>query len=174
MQSRFSWDDLRRFAATLMVKRGLAPAKASALATHQLWFDAVGAPSWGIARLASTLEALERKEWNGLGEAKFESERAAIATINGQNGVPALLAAQAAATSAEKARDFGIGRVRLRNVADPGPLAPFVAEPAIGPQIAMMIGPGPVWAFALTSEQGLPRIYDSRLAGDAKGGRSYC
>ena len=56
---RYRWDDLRRFAAALGGAVGLDPARALALASHLLWFDAAGAARLGIATLPDWLEMME-------------------------------------------------------------------------------------------------------------------
>src|SRR5262249_7152269 len=56
---RYRLDDLRRFAAALAAGLGIAPARASALATHLLWFDAAGAAPLGVATLTDVLEQLD-------------------------------------------------------------------------------------------------------------------
>ena len=84
--------------------------------------------------------------------------------------VSPLILERAAGLAVEKGRDAGVGLVRVENIGPTGPAAGVVAEMAIGPTMAIALGPGPSWALALPSEEGLPAVFDSALgAGPARG-----
>ena len=158
-------DDLRRFAASLAVVSGFAPARASALATQLLWFDAAGAPNFGIATLPNILGRIDSGEDDPKTEGVIRSEHAATLTLDARRGVASLILSRAASLAAEKARDVGVGLVRIVNLGPSGPAAGVVAEAAIGPEIAMAFGPGPHWALALPTSEGLPLVVDTALGG---------
>ncbi|MBX6314493.1 MAG: Ldh family oxidoreductase, partial [Isosphaeraceae bacterium] len=141
---RFRLDDLRHLAAALGAGVGLAPSRAAALATHLLWFDAAGAASFGIATLPDWLERIAARQVDPRAEGTIGLERAGTANLDGQNGVGPLILARAASLAAEKARDVGVGLVRVTGLGPTGPAAPAAAEIAIGPEAAALIGPGPV------------------------------
>ena len=162
---RYRLDELRRFAAALGVGAGLTPARAAALVTHLLWFDAAGAAGFGIAALPDWLERIDRGEIDPRAEGKLGPEHAGTLVLDGQGGVPPLILARAAGIAIEKARDVGIGIVRVTNLGPAGPAAPTAAEVAIGPEAAAVIGPGPAWSIALPSPAGLPLVVDSVLGG---------
>jgi LDH2 family malate/lactate/ureidoglycolate dehydrogenase len=144
---------------------GLLPARAAALATHLLWFDAAGARDFGIGTLPRWLEQVERGEVDANAEGRVRAERAGVAQFDGQGGVPPLVLARAAGVAIEKARDVGLGAVRVGHLGPAGPAAATAAEVAIGPEVALVLGPGPSWALALPSAEGLPAVFDSALAG---------
>ena len=161
-------DDLRRLAAGLASGVGVAPARASTLAAQLLWFDAAGASSHGIASLPTWLERIDRKEIDPKAEGRAHSEHAGTALFDAQNGIGPLVLAKAAGIASEKARDVGVGIVRVTNLGFSAPAAPIAAELAVGPFLAAVAGPGPSWALALPMPEGLPAVYDSALDDSAE------
>jgi LDH2 family malate/lactate/ureidoglycolate dehydrogenase len=166
---RYRLDDVRRHATELANGVGLAPVRAAALASHLLWFDAAGASTFGIATLPRWLERIEAREFDVAAEGKVLTERNGTAVLDGQAGVPPLLLERAAILAVEKARDAGVGLVRVVHIGPTGPAAALAAEIAIGPFWAWIMGPGPSFALALPSDQGLPAVYDPALAPGAVG-----
>lgn len=167
--THYRLDELRRFAATLAAKLGVAPPRASALASQLLWFDAAGASTFGIASLPSWLDRIDRREVDPLAEGRAHSEHAGTALFDGQNGLGPLVLARAAGIAAEKARDVGVGIVRVANLGPTGPSAPVAADLAVGPFVAAIAGPGPSWTVAVPMPEGLPAVYDSGLDGATAG-----
>ncbi len=161
--ARYRLDDLRRFAAALSVGVGVTPARALALATHLLWFDAAGAAPFGIETLPAWLERIEARHVDPGVEGKVRTEMTGTAVLDGQNGLPPLILARAGGLAIEKARDAGVGVVRVVHLGPAGPAASVTAEMAIGPFAGLALGPGPDWAVALPSEDGLPAVFDSAL-----------
>jgi LDH2 family malate/lactate/ureidoglycolate dehydrogenase len=163
LAARYRLDDLRRLASALVGSVGVAPARSTALASHLLWFDAVGASSHGIASLPGWLDRLDRKEIDAVAEGRAGFERAGTAVFDARNGLPPLALETAAGIASEKARDVGIGIVRVRNLGETGPAAPVAASLAIGPFVAIVAGPGASLTIALPTLDGLPVVHDSRL-----------
>jgi len=161
--TRYRLDDLRRFAAALATKLGVTPPRASALASQLLWFDAAGAGSHGIGSLPAWLARIERGEVDPKAEGRAHSEHAGTALFDGQRGLAPLILARAGGIAAEKARDVGLGIVRVANLGPSGPAAPIAAELAIGPFMAAIVGPGPSWTVAVPMTQGLPAVHDSSM-----------
>ncbi|HEX8200499.1 MAG TPA: Ldh family oxidoreductase [Isosphaeraceae bacterium] len=161
--ARYRLDDLRRCATALGAGVGLASDPATALATHLLWFDAAGAARHGIGSLPGWLERIERREIDPGVEGKIGPEHAATAVLDGQGGLGPWILARAAGVAAAKARDAGVGLVRVTGLGPSGPAAPIVAELAIGPQIGLVLGPLPHQALALPTAEGLPLVIDSAL-----------
>ena len=131
--TRYRLDDLRRLATSLARGPGRRPARASSLATHLLWFDAAGASSHGIATLPTWLDRIDRKEIDPVAEGRARLEHSGTAVFDAQNGLAPLALARAAGIASEKARDVGVGIVRVRNLGPSGPAAPVAADLAIGP-----------------------------------------
>jgi LDH2 family malate/lactate/ureidoglycolate dehydrogenase len=161
--TRYRLDDLRRLASNLAAGLGVVPARASALATHLLWFDAAGASSHGIATLPNWLDRIDRKEIDPVALGRVSLEHSGTAVFDAQNGLGPLALETAAGIASEKARDVGIGIVRVRNLGPSGPPAPIASSLAIGPFAAVIAGPGPSLAVAVPMPEGLPALYDSAL-----------
>jgi LDH2 family malate/lactate/ureidoglycolate dehydrogenase len=158
-------DDLRRFASALGMAAGLIPARAAALVAHLLWFDTAGAPRFGLATLPGWLDRIEQGTVNSKAEGRIVSEHAGTVVLEGQRGLPPLVLARAAALAGEKARDVGVGIVRVTGLGPTGPAAALAAEMAISPEIGFILGPSSSWTLALPSAEGLPAVFDSALAG---------
>jgi LDH2 family malate/lactate/ureidoglycolate dehydrogenase len=161
--THYRLDDLRRIATSLASGVGVVPTRASALATHLLWFDAAGASSHGIATLPNWLDKVDRKEIDAVAVGRAGQEHAGTAVFDAQNGLGPLALETAAGIASEKARDVGVGIVRVRNLGYSGPSAPIAANLAIGPIAAMVAGPGPSLSIALPMPEGLPAVYDSTM-----------
>jgi LDH2 family malate/lactate/ureidoglycolate dehydrogenase len=84
--------------------------------------------------------------------------------MDGQGGVPLLALDRAAGLAVEKAREMGLGLIRVANVGPVGSAAVVAGEVAIGPMAAVLIGPEGAWAIALPSPNGLPMVADPSLA----------
>jgi LDH2 family malate/lactate/ureidoglycolate dehydrogenase len=161
---RYRLDELRRFAAALGAGAGLAPERAMELATHLLWFDAAGAARHGLATLPDWLAKLERGEVDPRAEGRIGAEHAATAVLDGQGGLAPLDPVAGAGVAGEKAREVGVGLVRVTGLGPSGPAAAVAAELAIGPQVGLVLGPGPHRALAVPTAAGLPLVFDSALA----------
>ena len=161
--ARYRLDDLRRLAASLASGLGVEPARASAMVSHLLWFDAAGASTHGIATLPRWLDRLDRKEIDPVAEGRVRLEHAGTAVFDARNGLAPLALEKAGEIASEKARDVGIGIVRVENLGPSGPPAPIIAGLAVGPFVAAIAGPGASLGLAMPMAEGLPAVYDSEL-----------
>ncbi len=167
---RYRLDDLRRSSPRPWRRAwNVVPARASSLAARLLWFDAAGAHKLGIAALPAMLDQFESKSIDPKSEPTIVSERGSTAVVDGRQGVPLLALDRAGALATEKARDTGLGLVRVRNIKAPGSAAGIAAEMAIGPVAGLILGPGPCWSVALPAE-GLPGVFDPALGEPGKPG----
>jgi LDH2 family malate/lactate/ureidoglycolate dehydrogenase len=130
-----------------------------------LWFDTAGAASFGIASLPGLLERIASGAIDPAAGGVVVAERSATAVFDGRKGVPLLALDRAAGIATEKARETGVGLVRVENLDAPGPAAGVAAEMAVGPFVGLVVGPGPSWALALPAEGGLPAVFDPSLSG---------
>jgi LDH2 family malate/lactate/ureidoglycolate dehydrogenase len=160
---RYRLDDLRRFGAALTCAAGVAAARASSLASHLLWYDAAGAAPLGIATLPTWLETIEAGGVNPSATGQVVGERAALAILDGQNGLPPLILQRGAEIAVEKAREMAVGLVRVQQVGLARSAAAFTAGIAVGPMAGLAVGPNGLWSIALPSREGLPLVMDSGL-----------
>lgn len=153
-------DDLRRLGEAIGVAAGLKPARAALLASLRLWYDAAGIPDHGLAALPKELGG----RFDPRAEGRVSAERTSVVDLDGGGGIPSLILARAAEIAVEKARESGVGLVRVSNIEVAGPSAAVVAEIAVGPAAGMVLGLS--IALALPSANGLPVVFDSALGGE--------
>jgi LDH2 family malate/lactate/ureidoglycolate dehydrogenase len=161
---RYRPDDLRRVATELLSRAGLARERASALGRLLLWYDAVGAHDFGIVGLGDWLTRLEHGDFDPKQSGRVGPEHASTAVLEAAGGLPPLLLARAAEIAGQKARDTGVGVVRVIGVPpSAGPAAAIAAELAIGPFLGLVLGPGSAQSAAIPAPEGVPLIFDSIL-----------
>lgn len=148
----------------MLAASGLKPERAAALATLLLWFDTAGLPDFGVRTLPELLDRIARGEIDVKAEGKVGPERGATAVMNGQNGPPLLILERAGQIAVEKAREFGVGLVRVRGIGSVASAAAIVAEIAIGPMAAAAVGWNVAWSSAYPSAEGLPLVLDSAFS----------
>lgn len=157
-------DDLRRFTSALASGVGVPAARASVLAARLLWFDAAGAARFGIASLPVLIERISAGELDPKTDGGIVSEKSGTATWDGGGGIPLLVLDRVAGLATEKARETGVGLVRVENLAPLGPTAGIAAEmTVVGPYAGLVLGPGTSWSLALPTEGGLPVVFDPAL-----------
>ena len=162
---RYRLDDLRRLGVDLAVALGVVPARASAFVSGLLWYEAADAPDHGIGSLPDWLDAIERGEIDPKVEGKIIKEHTATAVLDAQRGLGPLVLARAALIAQEKAREIGVGVVRVVNLGWVGPVAEVVAEIALGPMTGTIAGPM-TYAVAMPVEGTVPAVFDTTLAQD--------
>lgn len=167
--ARYRLEDLRRLATALGTSAGLTPTRGAALAAHLLWSDAAGRPEVGLATLPDWLRRIELGEVDAATEGAILHEHAATAVLDARHGVGPLLLGRAAGLAGEKARETGVGLVRVKNLGRTGPAAALVAELAGGPFLAAVLGPDGSLALALPTNGGPPLVHDSTLANRGDG-----
>lgn len=167
-QPRYRLDDLRRVGAALLAGHGVAPARASAFVSSLLWYEAASAPEFGIASLPGWLDAIEADAVDQRAEGVVGKEFTATAVLDGRRGLPPLILARAAEIAQEKAREIGLGMVRVVNLARVGPVAEVASEIALGPMVGTVEGPAGTYAVAVPAEGTVPAVFDTTLAPDAR------
>jgi LDH2 family malate/lactate/ureidoglycolate dehydrogenase len=168
---RVTLDDLRRFGVAILTARGWTAVQAGSIAAYHLWLDAAKAPESGIAALAGLLDSVAAGTVKPKENGRLSSERAAAVVLHAESAAPVLVLTRAGEIAAEKAREAGVGLVRVAGLKGTGmPMAPIVAEIAVGPYLGLALGPGPAWSVAVPTMGGLPAVIDTAL-GDAKGAK---
>ncbi|QDV33490.1 Ldh family oxidoreductase [Tautonia plasticadhaerens] len=158
-------DGLRRLATELLSRVGLDRERASAFGRSLLWYDAIGAHEFGISSLSDWLSRIERGEFDPKQCGRVGPEHGSTAVMEGLGGLPPLLLVRAAEIAGQKARDTGVGLVRVLGLPpSTGPSAAIAAELAIGPYAGAVLGPGSAQASAFPSAEGVPVVFDSHFA----------
>jgi L-2-hydroxycarboxylate dehydrogenase (NAD+) len=115
---------MRRFIAAAMEKLGLPPADAAVVAQLMTEAEVQGSDGHGVIRLAPYARRIRAGGINLRPNIRVVREKAAMALIDGDNGMGHLVMQQAAHIAIEKARRCGIAWVgsRLSNHAGPASL----------------------------------------------------
>jgi hypothetical protein len=116
--------------------------------------------------LPELISALRKAEVDASTRPRIVAERAALAVIDGGGSLPLLALADAAEVAVQKAREYGTGTVRVRNLGPVRSALTAVAEIAYGPAIGFAFGPDGAWSAAFPSRHGLPVLGDARLGSE--------
>jgi LDH2 family malate/lactate/ureidoglycolate dehydrogenase len=162
---RYRLDDLRTFGVDVATGLGLAPARASEFLTSLLWFDAAGASSFGIASLPEWFDAIDGRSIDPAVGGKIHKERTATAVLDAQQGLTPLLLKRAGELAVERAREVGVGMVRVENLGRSCPAGWVAAEIAVGPMVGVVQGPGSSLAVAAPVAGTVAAVFDSALTG---------
>ena len=160
---RYRLDDLRHLGTELLDELGVPPARASALVSGLLWYEAAGAPQFGIESLPGWLGAIESGQVDPKAEGAIVKEHTATAVLDGKRGLAPLILARAGQIAAEKAREVGVGTVRVVNIGRIGATAEVASEIAVGPMVAEVAATGSL-ALAVPVEGTVPAVFDTALA----------
>ncbi len=161
-------DDLRRLGAAMLAGSGVAPERASAFMSSLLWYEAADAAEFGIGSLPAWLDALKTGEIDPKAAGTIVREHTATAVLDGGRGLAPLILARAAGVAQEKAREVGVGMVRVVNLGRVGASAEVAAEIAIGPMVGEVRGPEGSLAVSAPVEGSMPAVFDSALAPDPR------
>lgn len=149
---RMSPQGLRAFAGACLERVGVPPGSAAIVADNLVEADLRGVESHGVARLAVYLERLAAGLVQSEAEGKVVRERAAMAIIDGENGLGAVVGTAAMELAMRKARQAGTAFVAVRNSNHFGTAAYYL----IPPIRQQMIG------FAITNGPGVMAVWGGR------------
>lgn len=137
-------DELRHWLVELGVAAGLKPGWATVWARYTIWSEVVSREGFGLASVPLVLEKLAGKEFDPKAEPKLALERPAVAVLKAGRALPALVIARAVELSEQKAREAGIGSVRIVGLGDALGADPLViaSELGAGPYQSRVVGPG--------------------------------
>ncbi|WP_415403354.1 Ldh family oxidoreductase [Tateyamaria sp. SN3-11] len=122
--------DLSDFVSRALMARGVPDADAATVAGLMVEADIFGYGTHGVFRLRQYLARLEGGGCNPTATVSRVEETAAMAVIDGDNGLGHLAMAAARDLAIEKARTAGIGWVGVRRGNHAGPLALYVRPQA--------------------------------------------
>jgi LDH2 family malate/lactate/ureidoglycolate dehydrogenase len=112
---RISHDRLAGFAARALEAVGLPPRDAAAGASLIVEPDLNGADGHGIFRLPQYVRRIRAGGINTKPDIRIAREKAAMALVDGDNGLGHLVVARAAEAAVEKAAQSGVGWAGVRN-----------------------------------------------------------
>ena len=112
---------LRGFIEAAFVQAGLPPADAASVASLMAEADLQGSDGHGVIRLPQYLKRLNAGGINKHPDIRIVQERAAMAVVDGDNGMGHLVVSRAVDIAIEKARSAGVAWVGTRYSNHAGP-----------------------------------------------------
>jgi LDH2 family malate/lactate/ureidoglycolate dehydrogenase len=126
---RISPDCERRFIEAAFVRTGLPTADAAKIAALMMEADLQGSDGHGVIRLPQYIKRINAGGINKHPNIRVVRERAAVALIDGDNGMGHLVASVAVEVAIRKARESGVGWVNTRYSNHAGPASLYAMRP---------------------------------------------
>ena len=136
------FDPLQSFIARALAKVGLPEADANQVARLMAQADLQGSDGHGVIRLPQYVRRIQAGGINTRPNIRVVTERAAMALIDGDNGMGHLVMSHAVDVAMEKARSAGIGWVGARASNHAGPASLYVRKPLEHNMIALYFAVG--------------------------------
>jgi len=134
--------DLEAFIASVLRHAGLPATDAGTVARLMAQADLQGSDGHGVIRLPQYLKRLEAEGINRRPNIRIATERAAMAVVDGDNGMGHLVMSYAAALAIEKARTAGVAWVGTRGSNHAGPASLYARMPIEHNMIGMYFAVG--------------------------------
>lgn len=113
-------DELRRIGCQLFEKAGSSPADARTIVDHLVDSSLYGHDSHGQLRIYEYIGQIQNGLFDPKGQPYIETDRPCAATVNGGGALGQIGGAFAAQIAIDKARDYGVATVTLRNTSHVG------------------------------------------------------
>lgn len=124
-----AFGDLRDFVAAAFLSQGFDAADAAAIGALMAEADLQGSDGHGVIRLPQYMKRIRAGGINRHPRIRVARERAAMAVIDGDNGMGHLVVSRAVDLAIEKARLCGVGWVSTRYSNHAGPASLYVRKP---------------------------------------------
>jgi LDH2 family malate/lactate/ureidoglycolate dehydrogenase len=134
--------DLETFIAAVLRHAGLPATDAGTVARLMAQADLQGSDGHGVIRLPQYLKRLEAGGINRRPNIRIATERAAMALVDGDNGMGHLVMSYAAALAIERARTAGVAWVGTRGSNHAGPASLYARMPIEHDMIGMYFAVG--------------------------------
>jgi L-2-hydroxycarboxylate dehydrogenase (NAD+) len=134
--------DLETFIAAVLRHAGLPATDAGTVARLMAQADLQGSDGHGVIRLPQYLKRLEAGGINRRPNIRIATERAAMALVDGDNGMGHLVMSYAAALAIERARTAGVAWVGTRGSNHAGPASLYARMPIEHDMIVMYFAVG--------------------------------
>ncbi len=120
---------LQRFIQTALLSQGLPEADAAQVARLMTEADLQGSDGHGVIRLPQYIKRIQAGGINKHPQIRVVQERAAMAVIDGDNGMGHLVVSRAVDLAIEKARTAGVAWVGTRHSNHAGPASLYARRP---------------------------------------------
>lgn len=131
-------DELTAFAAEILVAAGADREQAAAVAEVLVWSDSVGRPNQGVWRLPILCKRLSAGLFHCPCRVRIDDRAAAVAVIDGDNGIGHYVARVAADAAIERAAKNGVAAVGVSNSNFLGALGYYVQRIAARGMLAIL------------------------------------
>ena len=108
-------DKLRELVTRIFIKNGLTAEDAAIMADNLVDANERGMHSHGVLRVENYIKRMQQGGTDGQAEVKVLHETPISATLDGGNGLGAVVSTKAMRMCREKAEQFGIACVTIRN-----------------------------------------------------------
>lgn len=122
---RYAASALTHFTTEVLVRAGADPADAAVVAEALVTADLRGVHSHGVVRAGVYAARLRAGSFNPRARLRIVHDRGAVMTLDAQDGLGIVMAAQAMDLAIARAVDYGVGAVGVRNSNHCGMLAYF-------------------------------------------------
>lgn len=122
-------DTLRQFIQAAFVSQGFPQADAQTIATLMAEADLQGSDGHGVIRLPQYMKRIRAGGINKHPDIQVVHERAAMAVVDGDNGMGHLVMSRAVDLAIEKARSSGVAWVSARHSNHAGPASLYARKP---------------------------------------------
>ena len=139
---RVHGDSLRRFISDALQKVGLPQADADTVAGLMAEADLQGSDGHGVIRLPQYVQRIESGGINKRPDIRVVEERAAMAVVDGDNGMGHLVVSRAVRLAIEKARVAGVAWVGTRASNHAGPASLYARMPLAHDMIGLYFAVG--------------------------------
>lgn len=140
--SRVSPDRLRDFIFTALASQGLPARDANTVAGLMAAADLQGSDGHGVIRLPQYIKRIKAGGINTQPDIKVVHERAAMAVVDGDNGMGHLVVSRAVELAIEKAREAGVAWVGTRYSNHAGPASLYARMPLAHDMIGLYFAVG--------------------------------
>jgi LDH2 family malate/lactate/ureidoglycolate dehydrogenase len=120
---------LQRFIQSALLSQGLPAADATQVATLMTDADLQGSDGHGVIRLPQYIKRIQAGGINKTPQIRVVQERAAMAVLDGDNGMGHLVVSRAVDIAIEKARTCGVAWVGTRHSNHAGPASLYARRP---------------------------------------------
>lgn len=143
MNSRFAVKEVLDLAQGLLVAVGMPANKAAAIADVLVDGDLLGHATHGLNLLPSYLEQIQQGGMTREGEPDVIADKGAVVTWDGRRLPGAWLMLQAITVASDRARQFGLGAVSVRNSHHIGALATYARRVAEQNLVLLLMSSAP-------------------------------
>lgn len=128
-QQSITFETLRAFIDAAFVSQGLPPESAHQIATLMAEADMQGSDGHGVIRLPQYIKRIRAGGINKHPNIRVVNERAAMAVVDGDNGMGHLVVSHAVDIAISKARETGVAWVSTRHSNHAGPASLYARRP---------------------------------------------